>query len=877
MNGQAEGQPTACPLPNRAEPRLSSLFHVLLALWLTVAALAAQPRFLPVQDEAAPAATWQPTLDQLDSRLHPLNGSWTWSTEEGGGGACTVPGCWSGYEGELLFTRSFALPEKGVQSVWRLWFGGVSYACRVSVNGKFLERHEGGSGAFELEIPEGVLLFGGVNKVEVRVDNRLSARQTVPLKAQSGDPAAYGGIYRDVWLLESPRLRLSDLSWSLSGSGPSARLAVAVQVRNQELLGVDSLKAAPDLMVEAVLRGAGAVVLATGAQAVKARAQESVGLRMVLAGGALPRWSPNAPELLDLTLSLVQNGRVLHRLQQKVGVKELGRQGARLTLNGTPFFLQGISYVADHPRWGMALPVAQLIRDLETMKNMGVNTVLHMRGAPHPAMAELCDRLGLLLVTELPVWQVPPRLVARDSFRQAALAQARDLVRQGRSHASWLGLSLGSGLDFSDGATAEWIAQMQALRQEGTFALSAGGFFSREGLAQEPAGLDFLLLEPFGQRARHETPSLGLPVVLSRVGWSVEIGNLEGYEHPYGELHQAWAIQSTVAAALGAWQGGQSSAPAGALVHSFADWRSGRPLLAAPPGQDALLVPFGLHSEERVARSGAKELARLYSGEAPSTLSRGEYEPQHPPAFPLAGFALLILLLIGWKQNNVFGQNLRRSFIHSHGFFTDIRDRRVFQFGQAMFILALVSGALALLGSGWLHLLRKSPYFDHVLGLMVVQEPLLQWIHRLAWNPLESMLQLALALVGGQILFALGLRVLGLLTNARFTLRQAITLLAWSSTSLLFTLPIGIVFQPLMQSPGLRGITLFLLALLALWHVARLFKALRIAFEGRFWGMFALMSVLGLALLVLVLVWYERSQSLLEYMDYYQRVYGGGA
>jgi hypothetical protein len=858
---------------------MSLSWHLLwiLAIWASFAQ-AAQPRFLP-RDPVAPNASsaWRPSLDSLDSRLHNLNGNWTWSAEEGGGGSCVVPGCWSGHEGELLFTRSFALPEKGVQSVWRLWFGGVSYACRVSVNGKFLDRHEGGSDPFELEIPEGVLLFGGANTLEVRVDNRLSARQTVPLKTQSGDPTSYGGIYRDVWLMESPRLRLTDLSWGLQGQGTSARLALAVQVRNQELLGVDSLKTAPDVAVEALLRGPAGEILATGSQVLRARAQESMSLRLLLAGAPLPRWSPQNPQLLDLSVALTQGGRVLHRLRQKVGVKELGQQGGRLHLNGEPFFLQGISYVADHPVWGMAMPVSQVLRDLESMKNMGVNTVLHMRGAPHPALAELCDRLGLLLVTELPVWQVPPRLVARDSFRQAALAQARNLVLQGRSHACWLGLSLGSGLDFSDAATAEWIRQVQVLRQDGQFALTAGGFFSHEGMAPDPQGLDFLLLEPFGQRARHETPALKLPVVLSRVGWPVEIGNLEGYEHPYGELHQAWAIQSTVGAALGAWQSGRAGAPAGTVVHSFADWRGGRPLLAAPPGQDPLLVSLGLHNEDRVARSGAKELARLYSGEAASTLSRGEYEPQHPPAFPLAGFALLILLLIGWKQNNVFGQNLRRSFIHSHGFFTDIRDRRVFQFGQAMFILVLVSGALALVGSGWLHLLRKSPYLDHVLGLMVVQEPLLQWIHRLAWNPMESMVQLALALMGGQILFALGLRVLGLLTNARFTFRQAITLLAWSSTSLLFTLPIGIVFQPLMQNPGARGLTLFLLSLLALWHAVRLFKALRIAFEGRFWGMFALMTVLGLALLVLVLVWYERSQSLFEYMDYYQRVYGGGA
>lgn len=850
-------------------------WSLLLALLLPLAATAA-PRFLP--EPGAPAeATWRPSLDSLDARVHDLCGVWEWQAE-GAVGTCRVPSCWTGHQGEIRFRRSFSLPESGVQSLWRLRFLGVSYSCRVQLNGKFLDRHEGSSGSFELEIPERFLRFGGANVLELWVDNRLSARQTIPLKTQSGDPANYGGIYREVFLLEGPRQRVEDLRWQL-GRGPGGEgLALDLRLRNQELLGLDSLRApAPEFRVDAALRRADGAVLATANLAQAVAPMESADLRLFLAGAALPRWSTARPDLLELTVALSQGGRLLHRVRVPVGIKELGGGQGRLTLNGEPLFIQGLSYVPDGPRAGMAVSPAQLARDLEAMKNLGVNLVLHLRGAPHPALGELCDRLGLLLVSELPVWQVPPRLAAREPFRQAALSQARELLRQSRGNPSWAGLSLGSGLDFSDDASRAWVADMQALRGEGRLLLGAGGFFSRGGGEEEALrGLDFLLLEPFGSRTAGALPAAGLPVLLSRVGWPVEIGNLEGTENPYGELHQAGAVQEAVRLAMEAWRAGTPERPAGVIVHTFADWRGGRPLLASPPGQDPALVPLGLFSEERVARAAAKELGALYTGAAPSTLSRGEYRPQPPAAFPVAGFSLLIVLLIGWKQNNVFGQNLRRSFIHSHGFFTDIRDRRVFQFGQAIFLLLLVSGALALLGAGWLHFLRKSPFLDRLLGLVVVLDPLLQWIHRLAWNPVESMLQLAMALLGGQVLFAIGLRLIGLLSNARFTFRQAVTLLAWSSTSLLFVIPIGIVFQPLIGSPAARVPTVIVLAALALWYLARLFKALRIAFERRFWGMFSLLAVLGTVLAVALLVWYERSQSLFEYLDYYRGVYGGG-
>jgi hypothetical protein len=859
-----------------------------MILWLSLCLpllAAAAPLFLPTAGgEAASLPHWQPESDSLSGRRIDLGGTWSWSGPPGAG-QCTVPGCWRGFDGELRFARDFELPADGQRHQYRLWFGGVSHACRVLVNGRFLDSHAGAGGSFTLDVPERILQFGGGNRIEVLVDNRLSAKQTVPLKHQSWDPLTWGGIFREVALLETPRLRVEDVVWQLEpGSRGREVLALTALVRNLELVRIDrdSLEAPEQLWLHATLAAEDGRLLGQARVDFNLRKLEQAEPRLELHVDPLERWSPEQPILHRLELVLGQDQQALHRFTRPVGLREVQVRGGRLLLNGQELRLQGLSYVPEHPAFGIALRPEIMARDLELIKNLGVNLLLHLGGAPHPLLADLCDRIGLLLLPELPVWSVPPRLLAGEALQVAARDQLREALLRDRQRASLLGISLGSGLDLADPRTLAWCEALGQVRDLAPQALLAvGGFFSGPSAGVKLPGIELLLLEPRGSVAAEPLPDLGLPIVFSRLGVPVEPGNQEGYENPYSELHQARQLQLQLAQARQradeARPGSPESAIAGTLVHAFADWRGGRPLLWSPPGQDPALCPRGVFNRERLARSAAKELGSLYAGTAGATLTRGEYTPRHPVAYPIVGFGLLILLLIGYRQNNVFSQNLRRSFNHSHGFFVDVRDNRIYQFGQTLFLWVLVSGGLALLLSTLLFRLRKSLLFDQLLGQLLVIDAAKEWAIRLAWNPIESMAQITMGIMGLVLLKAFGLRVLGLLFNARFTLRQAMTFICWSSASLLALLPVGIVFSRLLQIDAALWPTALVIALFVLWSFQRLFKSLRIAFEGSFWAVALLLVVLGLALSALLAIWYENSHSFFEYLEYYRRIHQGGA
>jgi hypothetical protein len=79
--------------------------------------------------------------------------------------------------------------------------------------------------------------------------------------------------------------------------------------------------------------------------------------------------------------------------------------GSTVLLNGKPLLLRGINRQSFYPGVGMSVPAAQTAKDFADIKALHANFV-RLAHYPQPEQVyELCDRLGLLIWTEIPVWQ----------------------------------------------------------------------------------------------------------------------------------------------------------------------------------------------------------------------------------------------------------------------------------------------------------------------------------------------------------------------------------------------------------------------------------------------------------------------------------------
>lgn len=157
-----------------------------------------------------------------------LNDGWAFfkgvdSPAKAAGAVCervNLPHTWNNLDGQdgggdylrcaCLYVRKIAV-QKAADRVYYLEFKGVNSIAEAYVNGSKVARHEGGFGTFRVNVTEA--LADGENEIAVVADNSPNDY----VYPQSADFTFFGGIYRDVYLIEAGESRF-DLDY-FGGSG----------------------------------------------------------------------------------------------------------------------------------------------------------------------------------------------------------------------------------------------------------------------------------------------------------------------------------------------------------------------------------------------------------------------------------------------------------------------------------------------------------------------------------------------------------------------------------------------------------------------------------------------------------------------------------
>lgn len=255
-----------------------------------------------------------------------------------------------------------------------LYFEGVYMDAAIFVNGKQAAQWKYGYTSFQADVTE--WLKDGENEVLVRC----------LLRHPNSRWYSGAGIYRDVWMLEYEDAHLvTDGLYVTPQELRPGRWEVALSAETENTLDSDEL-------VYTLMDSEGKIQARIHA----APRGES---KMEVANPQL--WSTETPTCYRLRAALLRDGRELDCLETACGFRTVelsAKEG--LLLNHQRIVLHGVCLHHDLGCLGAAFsrPAAQ--RQLEIMKEMGVNALRTSHNPPAPGVMELADELGILVVSE---------------------------------------------------------------------------------------------------------------------------------------------------------------------------------------------------------------------------------------------------------------------------------------------------------------------------------------------------------------------------------------------------------------------------------------------------------------------------------------------
>jgi beta-glucuronidase len=435
--------------------------RALLALPLVLAACGGGSKVIvPVAPATVPlSGPWRFAVDPHHEGVR--HGWFDPGFEDAGWARVIVPHTWNvlrahrDYSGLAWYRRTFVLPERVQEAHLRLHFDAVFYAARVWLNGRELGRHEGGYTPFELDAT--TLARPGRNVLAVLVDNRRAADR-IPADLGPGwsyDWWNYGGIVRDVSLAVTSKAYLAAQRIvavpHLTGAdrADSATVTVTIAVSN----------ASPD-----ALRGTVAASTA-GARAsapISVAAGKTGRVRLLFGLGTPRLWHFDHPALYGLRTTLRRGSALLDERDETFGVRSVELAHGKLLLNGESVRLVGLSRHEDSPAHGLAETQAVVAADYRDLKTLNEVLARPVHYPQSPLVLDYADRHGILLIPEVPAWQLTRDQMASAHMQALERRQLRELVTSQANHPSMIAWSVGNELDSQ--TTEGWAFVKQMVR-----------------------------------------------------------------------------------------------------------------------------------------------------------------------------------------------------------------------------------------------------------------------------------------------------------------------------------------------------------------------------------------------------------------------------
>lgn len=279
-----------------------------------------------------------------------------------------------------------------------LHFGAVDYRACVWVNGRMVASHEGGNTPFEADITP-YLRVQSEQVIVVRAED-LAHDLGQPRGKQDWQEHPHNiwyhrttGIWQPVWLEPVFDTHITDVRWTCDLD--HAVLSVGLTLNRPSPVHAH-------VRVRLILHGE---VLSDDLYSLNGSTlQRDIALDLGSTTMSRDRvlWQPRYPNLIDATITLVEDGHETDVVLSYAGLRTVGVAGGRFLLNGRPYYLRLALEQGYWPESHLASPSDEALRrEVELARQLGFNGLRIHQKVEDPRFLYWCDRLGLMVWGEM--------------------------------------------------------------------------------------------------------------------------------------------------------------------------------------------------------------------------------------------------------------------------------------------------------------------------------------------------------------------------------------------------------------------------------------------------------------------------------------------
>lgn len=286
-----------------------------------------------------------------------------------------------------IYTKTFVLDDKDRDKNFYIHFDGVYMDSEVWINDHYLGNRPNGYIGFRYNLTPHLLFNSKENVIKVKVDNSKQPNS----RWYSGS-----GIYRNVWLIKTDKLRVD--KWGTFVTTPvvsndSATVQIETSLVNDyKIPQPATLKTIVTFNNENVTENVNHITI---------EPNENFAFSEFIKIEKPQLWSINTPQLYTLLSKVYINDQLVDVYKTEFGIRTFTFDTEKgFSLNGEQVKIKGVCNHHDLGALGSAVNKRAIERQLEILKGMGVNGIRTAHNPPAPELLELCDKMGFVVMDE---------------------------------------------------------------------------------------------------------------------------------------------------------------------------------------------------------------------------------------------------------------------------------------------------------------------------------------------------------------------------------------------------------------------------------------------------------------------------------------------